>query len=80
MEVTAGRLSIGGPLVFLAYLSSLTSPIRSLIGHLVEHAPADVLRAHVSRCGGHLVRIAPRLADRDGSHRCSAVTTSRTGT
>jgi DNA-binding SARP family transcriptional activator len=39
-------------------------PFRSLIGHLVEHAPADVLRAHVSRCGGHLVRIAPRLADR----------------
>src|SRR5580658_4458659 len=37
---------------------------RSLIGHLVEHAPTDVLRAHVSRCGGHLVRIAPRLADR----------------
>ena len=39
-------------------------PFRLLIGHLVEHAPADVLRAHVSRCGGHLVRIAPRLADR----------------
>jgi predicted ATPase len=39
-------------------------PFRSLIEHLVEHAPTDVLRAHVSRCGGHLVRIAPRLADR----------------
>ena len=39
-------------------------PFRSLIGHLVEHAPTDVLRAHASRCGGHLVRIAPRLADR----------------
>ena len=39
-------------------------PFRSLIGHLVEHAPTDVLRAHVSRRGGHLVRIAPRLADR----------------
>ena len=39
-------------------------PFRSLIGHLVEHAPADVLRAHASHCGGHLVRIAPRLADR----------------
>jgi len=39
-------------------------PFRSLIGHLVEHAPADVLRAHARRCGGHLVRIAPRLADR----------------
>jgi DNA-binding SARP family transcriptional activator len=39
-------------------------PFRSLIGHLVEHAPAEVLRAHVTRCGGHLVRIAPRLAGR----------------
>jgi DNA-binding SARP family transcriptional activator len=39
-------------------------PFRSLVGHLVEHAPTDVLRAHASRCGGHLVRIAPRLADR----------------
>ena len=39
-------------------------PFRSLIGHLVEHAPTDVLRAHAGHCGGHLVRIAPRLADR----------------
>ena len=30
VEVSAGRLSIGGLLVFLAYLSSLTGPIRSL--------------------------------------------------
>ena len=37
-------------------------PFRSLIGHLVEHAPVEVLRAHTTRCGGHLVRIAPRLA------------------
>ncbi len=39
-------------------------PFRSLIGHLVEHAPAEVLRAHVTRCEGHLARIAPRLAAR----------------
>ena len=37
-------------------------PFRALAGHLVEHAPVDVLRAHVTRCGGHLVRMAPRLA------------------
>jgi ABC-type multidrug transport system fused ATPase/permease subunit len=30
IEVTAGRLTIGGLLVFLAYLSSLTGPIHSL--------------------------------------------------
>jgi ATP-binding cassette, subfamily B, bacterial len=30
IEVTAGRLSIGGLLVLLAYLSSLTGPVRSL--------------------------------------------------
>ena len=30
IEVTSGRLTLGGLLVFLAYLSSLTSPVRSL--------------------------------------------------
>ena len=39
-------------------------PFRSMIGHLVEHAPADVLRAHTARHGPHLVRIAPHLAGR----------------
>ena len=39
-------------------------PFRSLIGHVVEHAPAEVLRAHTMRCGGHLVRLAPQLAGR----------------
>ena len=39
-------------------------PFRSLLEHLIEHIPADVLRAHISRCGGQLARIAPRLADR----------------
>ena len=39
-------------------------PFRSLVRYLVEHAPVDVLRAHTMRCGGHLVRVAPRLAGR----------------
>jgi hypothetical protein len=39
-------------------------PFRSPLEHLVEHVPAEVLRAHASRCGGHLARIAPRLAGR----------------
>ena len=39
-------------------------PFRSLVGHLVEHAPVDVLRAHTTRCGGHLARMAPRLTGR----------------
>jgi ATP-binding cassette, subfamily B, bacterial len=30
LEVTSGRLTVGGLLVFLAYLSSLTGPVRSL--------------------------------------------------
>jgi ABC-type multidrug transport system fused ATPase/permease subunit len=30
IEVTSGRLTLGGLVVFLAYLSSLTSPVRSL--------------------------------------------------
>jgi DNA-binding SARP family transcriptional activator len=41
-----------------------SEPFRSLLEHLIEHAPADMLRAHASRCGGQLTRIAPRLADR----------------
>ena len=39
-------------------------PFRSLVRHLVEHAPADVLRAHTVRCGGYLVRVASRLSGR----------------
>ena len=39
-------------------------PFRSMLEHLIEHIPADVLRAHTSRCGGQLTRIAPRLAGR----------------
>jgi len=39
-------------------------PFRSLLEHLIEHIPADVLRAHASRCGGQLTRIVPRLAGR----------------
>ena len=35
-----------------------------MLEHLIEHIPADVLRAHTSRCGGQLTRIAPRLAGR----------------
>ena len=30
IEVSSGRLTLGGLLVFLAYLSSLTTPVRSL--------------------------------------------------
>src|ERR1700693_4846997 len=28
-----------------------SEPFRSLLEHLIEHVPADVLRAHASRCG-----------------------------
>ena len=41
-----------------------SEPFRSLLEHLIEHVPADMLRAHTSRCGGQLTRITPRLADR----------------
>lgn len=39
-------------------------PFRAPLEHLVEHAPVDLLQAHASRTGGHLGRIAPRLAGR----------------
>lgn len=43
-----------------------SEPLGSLLEHLIEYIPADVLRAHSSRCGGQLTRIAPRLVDRAG--------------
>ena len=39
-------------------------PFVSLVGWLVEHAPTTLLEAHVARCGGDLLRIAPHLATR----------------
>lgn len=39
-------------------------PFVGLVRWLVEHAPIDLLGAHVARCGGDLLRIAPHLADR----------------
>ena len=34
------------------------------LAHYVEHAPADVLEAHVERYGGELARLVPALAAR----------------
>jgi ATP-binding cassette subfamily B protein len=48
VEVTAGRLSIGGLLVFLAYLSSLTSPIRSLAQLSTAIARGSVSRDRIT--------------------------------
>ncbi len=36
-------------------------PFRSVVGTCVDAAPVDVLRAHVARCGGELLRLAPQL-------------------
>lgn len=44
IEVTSGRLSIGSLLVFLAYLASLTGPVRSLAG-----LSGSIARGAVSR-------------------------------
>ncbi len=39
-------------------------PFVTILAALVEHAPKELLRAHGERCGGELLRIAPRMADR----------------
>ena len=39
-------------------------PFRSLVEHLVDHVPVDVLQTHVARCAGQLARIAPRMTGR----------------
>jgi subfamily B ATP-binding cassette protein MsbA len=52
VEVSSGRLTVGGLLVFLAYLSSLTAPVRSLAR----------LTATVARGGASKDRVAELLS------------------
>lgn len=40
------------------------SPWVELLRHVIAHAPDEVLRAHVQRCGGELTRIVPELTRR----------------
>ncbi|HEX4778309.1 MAG TPA: BTAD domain-containing putative transcriptional regulator, partial [Acidimicrobiia bacterium] len=42
-------------------------PFRTLLGACVDHAPDDVLAEHVSRCGGELAHVCPRLPARVGT-------------
>jgi DNA-binding SARP family transcriptional activator len=39
-------------------------PFRSVLDTCVEHAPLDLLTAHVAQCGGELTRLCSRLATR----------------
>lgn len=39
-------------------------PVRAVLSAIVDHASADLLAAHVARCGGELGRIVPRLGVR----------------
>jgi len=48
VEITAGRLTVGALLVFLAYLSSLTGPVRSLAGLSGSIARGVVSRGRVA--------------------------------
>jgi class 3 adenylate cyclase/tetratricopeptide (TPR) repeat protein len=45
-------------------LSAPYLPWADALGHYVEHAPDETLRAHVERHGGELVRLVPGLARR----------------
>ena len=56
-EVSAGRLTVGGLLVFLAYLSSLTAPVRSL-----ARLTATVARGRASKDRVAELLNLPRLA------------------
>jgi ATP-binding cassette, subfamily B, bacterial len=67
IEVASGRLTLGGLLVFLAYLSSLTGPVRSLARLSAAVARGSVSRDRVAELLGLPVLTArgPRHA-RDG--------------
>lgn len=69
VEVTSGRVTLGGLLVFLAYLSSLTSPVRSL-----TRLSATIARGTASRDRlTELLRLPPLVPSAAGervpSHR-----------
>jgi ATP-binding cassette, subfamily B, bacterial len=66
VEVSAGRLSTGGLLVFLAYLSSLTGPIRSL-----AQLSTAITRGSVSRDRIAELIALPPARPADGSTRHS---------
>jgi len=67
--VTEGRLSIGGLLVFLAYLTQLLGPVRDLssLSNSVFSAAAGAERVI------ELLDEEPRVADRDGAPEIGAV-------
>ena len=67
--VTEGRLSIGGLLVFLAYLTQLLGPVRDLssLSNSVFSAAAGAERVI------ELLDEEPRVADRDGAREIGAV-------
>ncbi len=69
VEVSAGRLTIGGLLVFLAYLSSLTGPVRSL-----AQLSATMTRGAVSRDRiNELLRLPTPEPERQGPRPHSTI-------
>ncbi|HWV86705.1 MAG TPA: AAA family ATPase [Capillimicrobium sp.] len=68
----AGRQALaahaqGAVVLFGRCDAELTVPYRpwiEAVRHYVEHAPAEVLEAHVARHGGRVARLAPALAQR----------------
>jgi ABC-type multidrug transport system fused ATPase/permease subunit len=55
IEVSAGRLTLGGLLVFLAYLSSLTSPVRALAQLSTTLTRGSVSRDRIAELLAHPV-------------------------
>jgi len=55
IEVTAGRLTLGGLLVFLAYLSSLTGPVRALAQLSTAITRGSVSRDRIAELLAHPV-------------------------
>jgi ABC-type multidrug transport system fused ATPase/permease subunit len=75
IEVSSGRLTLGGLLVFLAYLSSLTTPVRSLArlstivarGTASRDRVAELLQLPVLQPAG----LTPRPSQAGSRHRAS---------
>jgi len=75
VEVAAGRLTLGGLLVFLAYLSSLTTPVRSLArlstvvarGSASRERIAELLRLPALEPAGAALRLGRATAPCQGA-------------
>jgi len=79
IEVPAGRLTLGGLLVFLAYLSSLTGPVRALAQLSTVITRGSASRDRIAELLGHPVLGYPALGHPGSAHPVPGPPAARPG-